>query len=149
LRAYKNPLVVGIGNSLRADDALGSKISETIKTQISLKVISAEPSLENYTSSIKKADSDFILFIDAAEIPPDKQFAYFFAQDLANISLHLTHDTSLKTTLEYLQKEKPSDILILGIKGYNYDLGGQMSEPAQRTEKIIENFFIKNFPAHK
>lgn len=146
INAYKNPLLVGLGNSLRADDAVAIKIVEAIKESTSLKTLVAEPSLENYLGPLKRGDNDLIVFIDAAELSDDKSFDSYFAKDLQNIPLYFTHDSSLKLAFDYLRKEKVFDILILAIKTYDHSLNEQMSEPVKRAKLILENFFRRNFP---
>jgi hydrogenase maturation protease len=145
INAYKKPLLVGMGNSLRSDDAVGIKIAAAVKDNVSLKIISVEASLENYLGLLKKENADLFIFIDAADLEGDKSFAYFLPQDVQNIPLFFTHDSSLKLAFDYLHSNAVFDILILAIKGYNYSLGGQIAPGVNRTEKLLTNFFLRNF----
>lgn len=145
INSYKKPLIVGLGNTLRADDGIGTRIVDAIREKTCLETLSAGGSFENYLGSVGKNNNDLILIIDAAQFPDDRSFAYFLPDDINNISLHFTHDSSLKLAVNYLQNQKAFDILILGIKAYAYDLSEELSEPIGRTKKILENFFLRNF----
>jgi hydrogenase maturation protease len=147
ISVYKKPLIIGLGNPLMSDDAIGVQITEAIAQSTMLETLSVGVSLENYLGSIRKKNNDFILIIDAAELEEEKSFAYFFPEDINNISLSFTHDASLKLAVEYLQKDKPSDILILAIKIYRCGFREGLSEQAQRIKIILQKFFSRNFPA--
>jgi hydrogenase 3 maturation protease len=145
INSYKKPLIVGLGNNLKGDDAVAMRILESINQAIRLEMLSAGVSLENYLGTIAKKDNDFILIIDAAEFQDDKSFVYFFPEDITGIALGLTHNASLKLAVEYLQKDKASDILILAVKIYHCGFAEALSEPVQRAKIILQNFFLRNF----
>lgn len=145
LSAYKKPLIIGLGNTLRADDGIGVKIIDAIKGRVSLQTLAAGVSLENYLGTLKNKGYDFILIIDAARLSEDVSFAYFFPQDIASISMYFTHDASLKLALSYLQNDQLFDILIFAVKAHNSSLGEELSEPVQRVKIMAENFFLRNF----
>jgi putative hydrolase of the HAD superfamily len=146
ISVYKNPLILGLGNLLRSDDGVGVKIIQDIKDKIYLKTLNAESSIENYLEKIKKMNIDFLLIIDAGNFFKENKFYVFSPQEIESNTLYFTHNTSLKLTIQYLQKEKTFDILILGIKAKNCSLGEKLSKLTEKAKVLIENFFLKNFP---
>jgi hydrogenase maturation protease len=141
----KNPLVVGIGNTLRSDDGVGVDIVENLKSKTFLKILNVESTIENYLDKLRDINFDFLLIVDAAKFSEDRRFSLFKPEEIKNTSLYFTHNTSLKLTIEYLKKEKTFDILILGIKTNNFSLGKNLSQTVIDAKIMIENFFLKNF----
>ncbi|MCS7180956.1 MAG: hydrogenase maturation protease, partial [bacterium] len=64
-------VILGIGNRLKGDDAVGSIIAEKLRKKIKNKnilVIDAESKPENYIGVIKKFSPSLILIIDTMDI---------------------------------------------------------------------------------
>ncbi|MDD5583708.1 MAG: hydrogenase maturation protease [Candidatus Omnitrophica bacterium] len=146
LKASPKSLIVGLGNVLRGDDAVGINIIRGIDGKVRLKTLDAGVSLENYLSPIKKSNADTICIIDAAEFNGPDAFKLFTPHDIKNLSLGFTHDASLSLAIEYLQKEMASDILLCAVRNNKRALGQEMSAETKRAQNIIGNFFLKNFP---
>ncbi|MBU2102312.1 MAG: hydrogenase maturation protease [Candidatus Omnitrophota bacterium] len=145
LSGAKRPLIVGIGNTMRADDGAGAVIAATLVGAINITVINAGASIENYLGKIDHYNPDCVIIVDAAEFQEHERFALYDVGMLQNISLHLTHDSSLKLALTYLQNIKPSDILILTIRPKTFTLGAPMSADVHTTVEILNTFFLNNF----
>ena len=143
---YKNPLLLGLGNILRGDDGVGVKIVQNLKDKICLKTLNVENAIENYLDKIKKTNPDFLLIIDAGDFSKKSRFWLFSSKEIKDSALYFTHNTSLELTLQYLQKKKNFDILILGIKAKNCFFGEDLGKSTQEAKVLIENFFLKNFP---
>jgi putative hydrolase of the HAD superfamily len=144
--SYGKVSIVGLGNSLRSDDGVGTEIARQLKGKIALNVLDVGASLESYLSKLRDTESDLFLFIDAGEFRGRENFAIFRPEQIVTPPLYFTHNSSLNLALEYLQKENTFDILILSIKAYNHSVGEEISAPVKRAKEIINNFFIRNFP---
>jgi hydrogenase maturation protease len=142
---HMNPIIIGLGNTLRSDDGIGIKITEAIAGKTTLDILNAGVAIENHLGKLRGKKNDLFIFIDAGELNKDMSFAVFSPQELKNISLYFTHDSSLKLSMQYLQRERAFDILILAVNVSEHSFGEKMSESANRAENIIENFFIRNF----
>jgi len=145
---HNKPLLVGLGNRLRCDDRVGSCIAEYLENKISIDICDAKESLENYLNKIANFKNDLIIFIDGVRYKSENRFQLFSIDDIQKAHFYLTHDSSLNLAIQYLHKRKLVDILILGIRGYNFDIGEEMSEETEKAKNIIENFFIKNYSAN-
>ncbi|MEI8350202.1 MAG: HAD-IA family hydrolase [Candidatus Omnitrophota bacterium] len=144
----KNPLIIGIGNTLRNDDSVGPAIAEAITGRIKYTVINAGASPENFISTIRRTQSDLLLLVDAAKLPDNKSCALLPANNIQNLSLYFTHDASLKMMMHYLQNETASDILFFAINANDYAVGETMSPSVQRIKTMTENFFMRFFAIH-
>ena len=143
---YKNSLLLGLGNILRGDDGVGVKIVQNLKDKICLRTLNVENAIENYLDKIKKTNPDFLLIIDAGDFSKKSRFWLFSSKEIKDSALYFTHNTSLELTLQYLQKKKNFDILILGIKAKNCFFGEDLGKSTQEAKVLIESFFLKNFP---
>ena len=147
IKKHKNTLIVGIGNTNKSDDGAGVYLTEMIKNTTYLKTINAGNAVENYLGKITNEKPDLVIFIDCAAISSTQTFSCFTPADIKNLSLHLTHDGSLSLVAQYLQNVNSSDILFLGINGFDYSLGQNLSKPAEKQLRILGNFFKKHFSA--
>jgi putative hydrolase of the HAD superfamily len=142
---YKKPLLVGIGNTMRSDDMVGSYLAQGLKDRITLGVYDAGDSLENHLSKIKEYNSDLIIFIDVADYQEQSPWHLVHHTALTDSQLYLTHNSSLKLAIQYLQEQDAIAILILGIKGYRFDIGDTITEEVKRTQCLLKRFFIRNY----
>ncbi|MDD4954877.1 MAG: hydrogenase maturation protease [Candidatus Omnitrophica bacterium] len=145
IKKHKKTLIAGIGNIDKSDDGLGIYLVEKIKGMGTLKTINTGQTLENYLGKIAKEEPDLIIFADCTAMESSQTLGCFGPGEIKNLSLHLTHDSSLSLAVEYLQNETRSDILFLAVNGYNFSLGNNLSKPAERELKILVSFFTKNF----
>lgn len=161
ITSSKNPLVVGVGNTLRADDGIGVNIIETVGKEIRLPTLNVGYAVENYLSKLTNTN-DLIFFIDCAYLSDDSRFnpqkiAYnrmqnaltafklYSADEIKDNHLYFTHNASLRMLIQYLQSQNSSDILILAVKTKGPSLGEDLSEEARRAELLLTNFFLRNF----
>ena len=140
----KSILLVGMGNELRSDDIVGSSLIDGLNGKLTIEILNVGESLENYLGKIRDCKADLVIFFDVASYDGEERFRFFSIEEIDN-HFYLTHDTSLQLAAKYLQRNSSFDILIFGIKGYNFFLGNQMSRKTQEAKCIIEDFFITNF----
>ena len=60
-------VILGIGNTMRSDDAIGSLLAGRIKDKLPFPVYDAGVSPENYLGKIVKGSPDNIIIIDAVD----------------------------------------------------------------------------------
>ena len=65
--AKGNVVIVGVGNALKADDAAGPVLAETLRKRFPDRVFDAGQVPENYLGPIRRARPDTILLVDAAD----------------------------------------------------------------------------------
>ncbi|MCM8786591.1 MAG: hydrogenase maturation protease [Candidatus Omnitrophica bacterium] len=144
LSKYKNCLLVGIGNKLRGDDAIGIEIAEALKNKISFDILNAEVVIENYLHKLCEGGYDLILFIDAANI--DQDIEIFNIDEIPNNLLTFTHNSAFKLIANYLKNFSKCDILLLALKIEYTAINEGLSKESEQLKNVIVDFFIKNFP---
>jgi hydrogenase 3 maturation protease len=136
-------VVLGIGNRLKGDDAVGSVIVEKLKEKIKnekLLIIDAENKPENYIGIIEKFSPSFILIIDAIDFNS-------FVGDFKIFTVDQIKDTTISThnfSLPFFKKLLGNiDIYILGIQIEKIEIGEKIRQSLSETIKKIVRIFTE------
>ena len=145
LKAYKKLVIMGIGNDIRGDDGIGPYIVENIKhlesSNVSILNVTTAP--ENFTGKIRKIDPTHIIIVDAVIMNegPGK-IKIVKKEEVAGVSLS-THSMSLSYLVNYLELEKPYNILFIGIEPESMELGQGLSPLVKSSSDEIINIFTE------
>ncbi len=147
LKNYKTLTIMGIGNELRSDDALGPQLIQQLEKTIQkpeIKLINAGEVPENFTGKIRKDKPTHIILIDATlmEKPPG-HIKIIQKQEIKNTTIS-THSLPLNYLIKYLEQDQTYQILFIGIQPKNLDLGTQLTPEIQEAIKKLKNILIKN-----
>ena len=116
-------LFVGVGNLLRQDDGAGVYVSTRIRETASIKVITAEVSIENYIGKINSTDHDTLVVIDCVDMQrPAGSFDLIPVSQVRDLTFN-THNISLKKLTGFFTKE----VLILAIQPETVAFGENLS----------------------
>ncbi|MGZ4945743.1 MAG: hydrogenase 3 maturation endopeptidase HyCI [Halobacteriota archaeon] len=136
----KKIVILGIGNELRRDDAVGLAVVDRLRTSIddpSVIVINCQSAPENYTGNVKRIKPTCIVLIDAADFgatPGDARI--FQLHDLEGVSV-TTHKASLLTLSVYLQSEINCNIFVIGIQPADCDFGSGLTPIARKASIVV------------
>lgn len=133
---------MGIGNNLRADDAIGSVLAARIKDKAPFIVWDVEASPENYLGKAIKENPDNIIIIDAVDFGGKPgEFRILEGEELKTTNLFSTHNASISLTINYLQSEIKADIIILIIQPKTISFGAAMSPEVSNALNQLEEWF--------
>ena len=136
--------ILGIGNTLRSDDGIGSILASRIKDKVPYTVYDAGPSPENYLEKIIKEKPDSILIIDAVDFGGEPgEVREVEGDDIKTVNLFSTHNASISLTINYLQNNLKIDIIILIIQPKTIIFGDNLSPEITDTLNILENWFSR------
>ncbi len=144
----KPVLLFAYGNESRGDDALAPLLLGNIQ-QKCLSCVAGHPLkfLKDYQMQIEHVmdlqNCERVLLIDA-DSSLDKAF-HFYPVTASAESLYTTHGMSPGTLLHTFRKvlkQKPPLTSMLAIQGINFNLGENLSEPAQRNLQLATEFLI-------
>ena len=130
-------LVIGVGNTLRGDDAAGPEILTALEGKVKAHLLDVGEVPESYTGRILAEQADTIVLIDAADFgaaPGD--VAVLEAEDLAGGSLS-THQLPLDLFFRYLRENSQAEIFAVGIQPAQLILGEPMSAPVASSVEAL------------
>ncbi len=137
-------VILGIGNTLRSDDGVGSILANRIKDKVPYLVYDAGPTPENYLGKVIKDKPDNIVIIDVVDFGGNPgEFRIVEGEDIKTVNLFSTHNASISLTINYLQSNLRVDIIILIIQPKNIAFGDNLSPEISETITILENWFSR------
>ncbi|MEM2918699.1 MAG: hydrogenase 3 maturation endopeptidase HyCI [Candidatus Altiarchaeota archaeon] len=140
-------ILIGIGNPLKGDDAIGIYIAEKFKSEISKDktlrkkwfVLSCETAIENFSKVVKKKKPENLIIIDAAEFSLTAgEFRKFQTDKISSKGLG-THSMPIFYFIEYIKPYVKNKIFFIGIQIKKRGFGKGISKELKKSsEKIIE-----------
>ncbi|ENN96489.1 hydrogenase maturation protease HycI [Methanocaldococcus villosus KIN24-T80] len=138
-------VVIGIGNELRGDDAVGCYIAKRlieyfngegdIFKKDNLCIINARTSLEAYTDIIKELKPKHIIIVDCALINED--YRIIKLDEIDNLLLS-SHNLPISFIIKYLKNFIDFDLTIIGIRPRVIDFCDMSNETKKIAEKVLK-----------
>jgi len=151
--------ILGIGNTLRSDDGVGSYIARHCeesplrtsevrssalrkcgggrRSNLKTIIIDAGTMPENYIAKVAEFKPDRVIFIDALAFGGQPgECRIVKAQDLSDTTTS-THNLSLKLLAQAIQEQHECDIILLGIQPETTQFGEKLSESVAKTADEI------------
>ena len=136
--AGRKIVVVGIGNTLRADDGAGSLVAARLRERHPHVVFDAAQAPENYLAPIRRANPDVVVLVDAADFggsPGEVRAAT--AEDVEGLMMG-THAAPLSMFMKVLGQETRADVRLVAIQAATTTLGeGLTREVADTVESLV------------
>lgn len=133
--------VIGMGNRLLGDDAVGSIIARALRWSMAGQphhlCLDAGLGLESYTGPILRFHPALLLLIDAANLGmPAGTIRLLVPSSTASASTG-THALSLSPFAQYIRAQNPCHILLLGIQPASTVPGQRLSPPVRYSARQI------------
>jgi len=136
--------ILGIGNTLRSDDGVGSILAARIKDKTPYKVYDSGSSPENYLGKIIKDAPQTVVIIDAVDFGGEAgEFRVLESEDLQTINLFSTHNASISLVINYLKNNLKVDIIVLTIQPKTVVFGDKLSREISETLQKLEEWFCE------
>ena len=140
--AGKRVLILGVGNRLRGDDAVGSMLVERLQGKVRVPLIDAGDVPENYLGPIERSRAEVVLVIDATDLgakPGDTAVLEIEQVRAATVS---THTASLELLFKAIPVENRPQVIVLGIQPENTTFGQELSEQVRNTMESLAAILI-------
>lgn len=144
-------LVLGIGNTLNGDDGAGCAIADAVnslppdkrKTDFTFTALNAGTVPENFVGTIRKANPDLLLIIDAGDFSAmPGTIELFLPSDVTGFTF-ATHALPLSVLAEYIGSELSVPVEILLIQPESIDFLAPLSPKAESAVQEVVDFFKK------
>jgi hydrogenase 3 maturation protease len=139
----KRILLLGVGNRLRGDDAVGSLLVEYLQGKVDIPLIDAGDVPENYLGPIEDSGAEVVLVVDATDMGANAGDIAIFDIEQVQEKFVSTHTANLGLMFKVIPPEKRPQVIVLGIQPGNMELGQGLSEPVQVTLERLEEVFIE------
>jgi len=142
-------VAAGIGNPIRMDDFVGTKIVQDLQGKVSEKVclIECETVPENFIQKIIDFNPTHVLLIDAAVLglePGDSRLIK--PEQLATFAAYSTHALPLRIFCEYLAATTKAKIALLLIEPKKADFGEGLTSEVEVSARKIVDVFLRILP---
>ena len=141
-------IIAGIGNPIRNDDFIGTKIIQQLHNKLSNNVylIECETVPENYLLEIEAFKPSHVLIIDAAmlKLTPGETLLVF-PEQLDEFTIFTTHALPLLMFNNYLKHFTNSKTALLLIQPKNVELGETITTELKKTANQIASVLIELF----
>jgi len=135
-------VVLGVGNTLRGDDAIGVLISRALQGKVSAKVFDCGEAPENFTGAIRKEKPGVVLIIDAVDLQEKPGSIKLIEQEeIINLGL-TTHNMSLGLLIGFIEKEVRSNVAVLGIQPLSTTFSEGVSREISHVKQEVENMLV-------
>ena len=142
----KKVAVIGIGNPIRTDDYVGSKIVEDLKSKVGANVLllEAETVPESYLSDIEEFHPSHVLLIDAAVtgLKPGEA-TLVDADKIADTSAVTTHLFPLRVFCELVRQTTGARIGLLLIEPENLEFGEGLTARVRASSDRLVKILIR------
>ncbi|MCL1977253.1 MAG: hydrogenase 3 maturation endopeptidase HyCI [Candidatus Bathyarchaeota archaeon] len=139
-------VIAGIGNPIRNDDFIGTKIVQQLQGKLpdNVCLIECETVPENYIFEIKAFKPSHVLLIDAAmlELEPGEARLVFPEQMTAS-SAFSSHALPLRMFSDYLKETTGTKIALLLIQPKNIEFGETITTELKKAAERIESLLTE------
>lgn len=137
----KRVVIVGVGNPIRGDDAVGPKIIELLEEtpMKDVLLLNTESVPEAFTGKVEEFKPTHVLMVDAANFRGAAGETKLITGEQIGGQAISTHSLPLSIFISYIEKSLSVDVLLLGIQPMSIGLGEPMTEPLEAAAVSVAN----------
>lgn len=131
--ANKRVLILGIGNHLRGDDAVGPLLIDSLQGKVNVPMIDAGDVPENYLGPIEESRAELVLVIDAVNMDTNPGDTALLDIEQVQGKFISTHTTNLGLLFKAIPPESRPQVIVLGVQPESMEFSQRLSESVSRT----------------
>jgi len=148
LRGSKT-LIVGIGNLLKGDDAVGPLVCRQLTGKTCAELIDAGTVPENYIQPIIEEAPQNLLIIDAIDFgAPPGTVRVFKPEQLGSLVIS-THTLSPRLFIDMVRRNIKVDVYFVGVQPAQTRLGQSLSDQVEQAVQQLTHTLTEIFPPEK
>lgn len=146
LKDYKKVVILGIGNEIKGDDAIGPIIAKRLSTLFDrdndIVIFDGGTVPENYTGSIRKENPTHIILVDAVDMKKEPGYIRVVEkEEIAGYNIS-THAMPVSFLIKYMEATIGAKITLIGIQPKQMELNEGISKEVKKSsDEIVETFF--------
>ena len=131
--------VIGVGNLMRGDDAVGSLIARELIGSIDAEVLVAEDVPESIIGTVVSGHPDLVVLIDAVDFGASPGSAALLTRGDLTRLLPTPHHIPLPLLMEFLEDEGRSTVVLVAVQPRQLEFGAEVSDDvAQCAEALVQ-----------
>jgi hydrogenase maturation protease HycI len=131
-------IIVGIGNTLRSDDGVGSLFASRLVSRTGIRCIDAGSSPENYLGVLVRERPDSVLLVDAVCMGRAPGEGALLDPMQIEMTATNTHCVSLRFFVDMLVREGGCNVRLLAVQPESVRVGETLSKPVADTLSYLE-----------
>jgi len=145
LKDWKRLAVLGIGNPLRGDDALGLEVLNQLKGKVpeNVKLFECEMAPENFLGEIELFSPTHVLMIDAAQLGAEPGSTRLLAPERMAGTAVSTHALPLSILAEILRQDLEAKVALLAVQPERSEFEEGLSPTVQKAAKQIAGAIVE------
>lgn len=145
LRDCSGLVILGIGNTLRGDDALGPEFIKRLKGKLpkNVKLMDVGVAPENSIGYIKRLKPSHVLLIDAADFGGKPgEMRLISPKQISGVALS-THNIPLYILVELISRYVRAKVMLLGVEPKSLNLGEDLSPEVKKSIELGSRILLE------
>ena len=139
-------VIVGVGNTLKGDDAAGPIVCQQLGGKVRAELIDAGTVPENYIQTIIKKSPRNLLIIDAVDFGARPGTINIFRPEQLKSTAFSTHTLSPRLFVDMVCKDIDADVYFVGIQPAQTQLGESQSTQVNQAIQSLVRVLTEIFP---
>ena len=138
-------MILGIGNEIKGDDAIGpiiaKKSSSLFNENKNIAVFDGGTVPENYTGLIRKENPTHIILVDAVDMKKEPGYIRVVEkEEIANYNIS-THAMPVSFLIKYMETTVSAQIILIGVQPKGMGFAEPISkEVNESVEEVVDTF---------
>lgn len=142
-------VIVGIGNTLKGDDAVGPLICRNLAGKIAAELIDVGTVPENYIQPIVKKTPQNLIIIDAIDFGASPGAIDIFKPEQLSSFTFSTHTLSPRLFIDMIAQQIQVEVFVIGIQPAQTQMGQSMSVQVSEAAQQLSQTLAEVFPLKK
>lgn len=138
----KRTLILGVGNPLQGDDAIGPTLVDFLRGRIEATLINGSEVPENYLSSICAAQPEMVLIVVALELGAEPGSMAVLDADRLRAIENFTRNPGLAFLVVMIQDRTGAEVIVVGIQPEDTAFASAMSTSVHQTLHSLEEMLV-------
>jgi hydrogenase 3 maturation protease len=138
----KRTVILGVGNPLQGDDAIGPNLVDFLQGRIEATVINGGEVPENYLSSIRAAQPEVVLIVVALELGAEPGCIAVLDADRLRAIGNFTRNPGLAFLAVMIQDGTEAEVILVGVQPETTAFAAELSGPVRQTLRSLQEMLI-------
>ncbi|MCS7386484.1 MAG: hydrogenase maturation peptidase HycI [archaeon GB-1867-005] len=147
LKNAKGIVILGVGNELRRDDAVGLIVARQLsskKPSESVKVIECGEVPENYLGVIERIKPSHVIVVDALDMGAEPgSIGIVTKEQVVSYPTISTHKPSPHILISYIEEVIGAKVVIIGIQPEDVNFGEGLTPKVEKAAKALVEMLLK------